>query len=303
MEDKFVKINRKELKLTNLDKIYFPEDGYTKADVIEHYLSVYKYIIPYLKDRPHSLNRHPKGINGESFYHKDMPKTIPEWIKTVQVYSESNNKNINYFVVTDKASLIYMANLGCIEINPWFSDVDKIEYPEFAAIDLDPLDIGFDKVIEAAIATKEVLDKAGAPAYLKTSGSTGLHILVPLKKKYDYDTAKEFIHIIVQYVNEMLPNTTSIERMPVKRKKRVYLDYLQNRQGQTLAAPYSLRPKKGAPVATPLKWSELKKGLEPKQFNIKTIMKRINKVGGDIMKPSLSKGIDILKCLKNLERS
>ncbi|MFO7447050.1 MAG: non-homologous end-joining DNA ligase, partial [Ignavibacteriaceae bacterium] len=281
-------------------KIYFPDDGYTKGDLIEYYDSVSKYILPYLKDRPESLNRHPNGIYEQSFFQKDMRDTAPDWADTELIYSESNDKDINYFVCNNKASLLYLVNLGCIEINPWFSRTKNLEYPDYCVIDLDPEDIGFDKVVETALVVKEVLDEAGAKSYCKTSGATGLHIYIPLKAKYNYDVSREFAHLIGKIVHKQIPGFTSLERSPSKRKKKVYLDYLQNRTGQTLASPYSARPRQGATVATPLEWNEVKKGLDPKQFTIKNTIKRLEKKG-DIFKPVLGKAINIEACIKRLE--
>jgi bifunctional non-homologous end joining protein LigD len=291
----------KMLKLTNLQKIYWPDDGYTKGDLIEYYKKVSRYIIPYLKDRPESLLRHPGGINGASFFQKDITQLNAKWLKTKNIFSESNDKDIKYLICNDEETLIYMANLGCIEINPWFSRVNNLEKPDYLVIDLDPEDIEFDKVVETALAVKEVLDKAGAECYCKTSGATGLHIFVPLGAKYDYDSSREFAHIISKLANAKVPAITSLERSPTKRKKKVYLDYLQNRKGQTLAAPYSVRPRPGAPVSTPLDWSEVKEGLNPADFNMKNIFSRL-KQKGDIFKKVLSAGIDIKKCINNLQK-
>jgi len=297
--DKLIKINGKKFELTNLEKIYWPSEKYTKGELIEYYHTISKYILPYIKNRPHSLNRYPNGIKGQSFYQKDVKGKVADWIETAEVYSESNDENINYYVCTDEASLLYMVNLGCIEINPWFSEVKKINNPDFLAIDLDPLDISFKQVIETAKAVKEVLDKAGAACFCKTSGATGIHIYIPLRAKYDFEIAKEFAHVIAEMVNNMIPKITSIERSPSKRKKKVYIDYLQNRKGQTLAAPYSVRPKPKAPVSTPLEWKELNSIESPEEFTIKTIHKRLKKKG-DLFKGVLGKGIDIEKCLRNL---
>lgn len=300
--EKEVTVNKIRLKLTNLEKIYFPDDGYTKGDVVSYYAAISKYILPYLKDRPESLNRHPNGIYAESFYQKDMRDTVPSWAKTKLIYSESNGRNIKYFVCNNQASLLYLVNLGCIEINPWFSRIQNLSFPDYAVIDLDPEEISFDKVIDAALAVKEVLDEAGVgmKSFCKTSGATGLHIYIPLNAKYSYDISEEFIRIIVNIVNSRVPTFTSIERMPAKRKKKVYLDYLQNREAQTLAAPYSIRPRPGATVATPLEWREVKKGLDPRQFTIKNTLNRL-KQKGDLFKPVLGAGINIEKCIKKLE--
>jgi len=295
-----IKIGGKKLKLTNLKKVYFPDEGYTKGDVIEYYRKVAQYILLYLKGRPESLNRHPNGIDGESFYQKDVAALPPDWVKTEMIYSEHNEKEINYLVCNDEATLVYLANLGCIEINPWFSRIEKIDNPDYLVIDLDPEDISFDKVVEAALAVKEILDIAGAKSYCKTSGATGLHIYVPLGAKYNYEVARNFAYIVAQFAYKKVPGFTSLQRSPSKRQKKVYLDYLQNRPGQTLAAPYSIRPRKGAPVSTPLKWEEVKIGLSPDQFNIKNTLERLGKTG-DIFKDVLGKGIDITKCISKLE--
>lgn len=288
-----------KLTLTNLDKIYWPDEGYTKGDLIEYYRSVSKFILPYLKDRPESLLRHPNGIHGKSFFQKNVDHMPPDWVKTELIYSDHNKENINYLICNDEATLVFMANLGCIEINPWFSHVPTLEYPDYLVIDLDPEEISFDKVVEAALKVKEVLDEAGAKSYCKTSGATGLHIYVPLKAKYNYDIAKDFAHIIARIAYKRIPEFTSLERSPKKRQGKVYLDYLQNRGGQTLAAPYSVRPKPGATVATPLLWEEVKVGLSPSQFTIKNIQKRL-KEKGDLFKPVLGAGINIEKCIKKL---
>jgi bifunctional non-homologous end joining protein LigD len=293
-------ISGKKIKVLNLDKIFWPEEGYTKGDLVEYYKKISKYILPYLKGRPESLNRHPNGIAEKSFYQKNVSQLTAEWLETTEIYSETNKKNVEYFICNDEASLIYLANLGCIEINPWFSRIGSIDNPDYAVIDLDPVEISFDEVVKTAIVTKDVLDKAKAKSFCKTSGATGLHIYIPFKAKYDYDIARNFTHLICRIINGRIPKITSLERNPDKRKGKVYLDYLQNRQGQTLAAPYSLRPRKNAPVSTPLMWDEVKAGLNPEKFNIKTIHKRLEKIG-DIFSGILVEEISIESCLRNLE--
>jgi bifunctional non-homologous end joining protein LigD len=300
-KEKVLKIEGKILKLTNLDKIYWPEEGYTKGDLINYYDKIAPYILPYLFARPESLRRSPNGISGTAFFQKDMPKTIPEWIQTKKIYSESNEGDVNYMICQDKASLIYMANLGCIEINPWNSRLTNLDYPDYIVIDLDPLDVPFEEVVEVAQAVKEILDIGKISGYCKTSGSRGLHIYIPMGARYDYDQGKEFAHLIASMTHELVPSITSLERSPAKRKNKIYLDYLQNRKGQTLAAPYCLRPKPGATVSTPLEWKEIKEGLQPSQFNIHTIFKRIEKIG-DIFQAVLLEGIDLENCLINLKK-
>ncbi len=298
---KIIKLSGNELKLTNQNKIYFPEHGYTKGDVINYYNAMHKYILPYLKDRPESLNRTPNGITNKGFYQKDAGGQAPDWVKSVKLYSESAEKDIDYIICNDKLTLLYLNNLGCIEINPWNSRLGSLEFPDYMVIDLDPSDKNtFEEVIDAALATKEVLDKAGAKAFCKTSGSTGLHIYVPMGAQYSYEQVRDFCKIIVMQVQDMMPDNTTLERSLKKRSdKKMYLDFLQNRQGQTLACAYSLRPKVGATASAPLDWKEIKSGLHPSQFDIHTLPKRVEKIG-DIFKGVRGKGVDILKCLKNL---
>lgn len=288
-----------KVKVTHLNKVFWPKEKYTKGDLIDYYRKAAKYILPYLKNRPQSLNRHPNGINGKNFFQKDVDHMPPKWIKLAKIYSESNKKNIHYLVATNEGSLIYMANLGCIEMNPWFSRVGHLDKPDYLVLDLDPLDIDFKHVVKTALIIKKILDKAGVRSYCKTSGATGLHVYVPLEAKYTYKQAKQFAHIVAILTNKKLPLITSVERMPNKRRRKVYLDFLQNRKGQTLAAPYSVRPKPAAPVATPLKWSEVKPGLDPKSFTIKTIFPRLKK-HGDLFAPVLGQGVDLKKALKKL---
>lgn len=301
-KEKEITLDKHKVKLTNQDKIYFPKDGITKGDVIDYYLSVATYILPYLKNRPLSLNRFPNGIEEQGFYQKDAGDTIPDWIKTTQVYSESNDKYIDYIYCNDKATLAYLNNLGCIDMNPWNSSLPDLEHPDYLVLDLDPSKKNtFDDVIETALQVNEVLKSIKIKGYCKTSGSTGIHVYIPMGGKYDFDQVKDFAHILMKQVNEKLPELTTLERSLQKRdNKKIYLDYLQNRTGQTLASAYSLRPKQGASVSMPLDWDELKPGLKPTDFNIDNALERI-KEKGDLFKPVLGKGIDMMKALEALQ--
>ena len=249
-----------------------------------------------MKDRPQSLNRHPNGIGAPGFYQKNMESKIPSWLSTYDYFSESDEKTIHFLVCKDEASLLYMASLGCIEMNPWHSRVQSAGQPDWCVIDLDPDNNSFDQVIEAAKTVKQVLDSIKVPAYCKTSGATGIHICIPLGARYSYDQSRMFAQLVVAQVHERLSSFTSLERTPAKRKGKIYLDYLQNRSIQTIAAPYSVRPRPGATVSTPLHWEELKKGLSPKDFTMFNILQRIKKEG-DLFAPVLKKGIDIKKAL------
>lgn len=301
-KDNEITLNRHKIKLTNQDKIYFPKDKISKGDVVDYYQSVADYILPHLKNRPLSLNRFPSGIDHSGFYQKDAGDSFPDWIKTTKVHSESTDKYIDYAICNDKATLAYLNNLGCIDFNPWNSSLPDLEHPDYLVLDLDPSKKNtFDHVIETAQQVKEILDLIKIKGYCKTSGSTGIHIYIPMGCGYDYDQVKDFALILMQQVHEKLPKITTLERSLQKRDdKKIYLDYLQNRQGQTLASVYSLRPKEGAAVSMPIEWDELKKDLKPTDFNIENALERI-KVKGDLFKPVLGKGIDMMKALELLQ--
>ncbi|MGN8056481.1 DNA ligase D [Pedobacter sp. 22163] len=290
------KIKGHELKFTNLSKIYWPEDKVSKRDMFNYYYQVADYILPYLKDRPQSLNRFPGGIHGSSFYQKDVKGKAPDWAETFP-YETSEGEKKEYLVGTDEASLLWMASLGCIEMNPWFSRVQSPDNPDYCVIDLDPDKHTFDQVVEAALETKKVLDAINVPSFCKTSGSTGMHIYIPLNAKYNYDQSQMFAKIVVNLVHDQIPEYTSLERMIAARKGKMYLDFLQNRPGATIAGPYSLRPKIGATVSMPLHWDEVKPGLKMKDFNIFNAIDRL-KVEGDLFKGVLGKGIDLVKAIE-----
>lgn len=297
------KIGKQELKLTNQNKIYFPDDVITKGDVIEYYQSISKYILPHLKDRPQSMNRFPDGIKGLSFFQKHAAEETPDWIKTQKVFSESTDKYINYIICNDKETMAYLNNLGCIELNIWTSRIQKADNPDYLVLDLDPSEKNsFEDVIETAQVVKDVLDLAGIEGYPKTSGSSGIHVYIPMNAKYSYDQVKDFGHLLMQMVHQKLPDLTTLERSLQKRdKNKIYLDYLQNRRGQTLASVYSLRPKNGATVSMPLKWKEVKSGLKPTDFTIHNSLDRLKKAG-DLFKSVLGRGIDMLKAIRKLEK-
>ena len=299
--DKIFLFGKIKVKATNINKIYFPDEGITKGDVINYYQQMADYILPYIKGRPQSLLRNPNGIKAKGFFHKDAGGGTPSFVKTKKLFSESTNKDINYIICDNKPTLAYLNNMGSIEINPWHSTIEALDNPDYLMIDIDPSNENtFEQVIEAANVVKEILDRAGAAAYCKTSGATGLHVYVPVAKKYTYEQVKDFAWLICMLANEQIPSFTTLERNLQKRgHKHIYMDYLQNRRGQTIACAYSLRPKPGATVSTPLLWKEVKPGLTPQNFNINNIMKRVIKMG-DIFTPILGKGIDLNKCLKKL---
>jgi bifunctional non-homologous end joining protein LigD len=291
-----------ELSFTHTDKVYFPNDGYTKGDLLAYYASMADVILPYVKDRPMVLNRHPNGINKPSFFQKDSATgNLPDFVRTTVVHSESTDADINYIVCDNKETLLYIANLGTIELNPWNSRIPKLDKPDYYVIDLDPGDNTFEQVIEVAKVVHEILDMSCEKSYVKTSGKTGIHIYVPLKAKYHYDQVRQFSELVVRLVHQRMPDITSLERSPAKRKDKIYLDYLQNRVGQTLASPYSVRPVDGACVSAPLEWKEVRKGLRPDKFTIKTIGKRL-KEKGDLWEGILEDSVNLTEALKCLEK-
>jgi bifunctional non-homologous end joining protein LigD len=295
--------SKRRVSFTNLEKVYWPEEGITKGDLIAYYREIAQVILPYLRDRPESMHRHPNGITAKSFFQKDVShQPPPEWVETASIESHHGPKEkITYLLCQNKETLLYLANLGCIEINPWLSRVGSLEEPDYLVIDLDPEQIAFDRVVEAALATRKVLDQAGAACFCKTSGKTGLHVYVSLTGKRDYDLVRQFAELISNLVCRAVPAFTSVARNPAARQQRVYVDFLQNRRGQTLAAPYSVRPSPGATVSAPLKWTEVRKGLDPTRFTMRTMPGRIAR-WGDLWKPVLGPGVDLTDCIARLER-
>jgi bifunctional non-homologous end joining protein LigD len=299
--DRVYEFGKNKVTVTNVNKIYFPKEKITKGDVVDYYVSMADYILPYLKGRPESLLRNPNGIDGQSFFQKDAADNAPDFVKNAIVHSESNDKEINYIVCDNLATLVYLNNLGCIEMNPWHSTVKALDKPDYLMIDIDPSEKNtFEQVIETALVVKNVLDKAGAVSYCKTSGASGMHIYVPTGKKYTFEQVKDFAYLICMLASEELKAFTTLERNLKKRgNKHIYMDYLQNRPGQTIASVYSVRPKPGATVSMPLLWEEVKSGLSPKEFTIGNTLDRVNRLG-DIFKGVLGKGIDLSKCLRKL---
>jgi bifunctional non-homologous end joining protein LigD len=288
---------------THLEKILWPDDGYAKRDLIEYYKAVAPALVPHLRDRPESMNRHPDGIARPGFFQKDLSGYYPRWIQTTRLYTNHSKRTINFLLCNDERTLLYMANLGCIELNPWLSRVPNLDQPDFCVIDLDPADgMKFSVVTKVALAVKDVLDEAEAPAFCKTSGSSGIHIYVPTDGKVDYDSSRAFAIAVCDRVQQRLPDLTTLERSPAKRRGRLYLDCFQNARGQTLASVYCVRPRPGATVSAPLRWSEVGPRLDPCKFTIKTLPKRLEKTG-ELWADLLTTRADLPRCLGRLEKS
>lgn len=296
---KYTAMRHSRVAFTNLHTVFWPQQGYTKGELVAYYEQVSQLILPYLENRPESLNRHPKGIEEPGFFQKDIDKP-PEWVETATIHSESGDKEIRWLVCNTTDTLLYMINLGCIEINPWLSRLQHLDRPDFCVLDLDAKTSPFDAVVRVANEAKKLLDELKVPSYPKTSGKTGMHICIPLAAKYSYEQSRQFAELISRMINSRLPGLTSLERDPSKRRNKIYLDFLQNRRGQTIAAPYCVRPIPQATVSTPLSWEEVDKTLLPSRFTMKTALERFNSVG-DLWRPVIGEGIDMISVLDRLQ--
>lgn len=299
--DRRVKIGKDIVQVTSLDRVYFPKEKYTKFDLLKYYWQVSKYIIPYLKDRPLILRRFPAGINGQQFYQHNLEEA-PEHMDTFPI-REKDGKMIHYALVKDAGDLIYLANIGTIAQNPFMSRIKSLTKPDYFVFDLDPGDkASFKDVIDIALIVKDILDDLGLKAYPKTSGSSGIHIVVPIKNAYGYDEVVDFAKGVARLVVNETPRTATIERFTKNRKpQQIYVDYLQNLQGKSVAAAYSVREKPGATVSTPVTWTEMKKGIKISDFTLKNVPARA-KAEGDIMKESLTKKQTLATARKKLDR-
>jgi bifunctional non-homologous end joining protein LigD len=293
-------VDGQSLKFTNLDKVYFPEDGYTKRDLLNYYNAVAPLLLPHLKDRPLSLKRYPNGIHGEFFFQKNTPENYPKWLKT-ETIGEAGKK-IRYLLADNRASLLYLTNLGCIDQNPAMSRVGSLENPDFILIDLDPVECPFTKIVEAALLVKAKLEGIGLTGYPKTTGGDGLHIYVPIKPHYTFDQARSFAEVIARLLAGERPDLFTTPRSVEKRQKdRVYFDYMQLADFKTISAPYVVRAHVGAPVATPLSWDEVRPGTEPGQFTLANAMDRFSRVG-DLFAGVLKKPQDLEAAFGRLEK-
>lgn len=262
-----------KVEFTNLDKILYPELKITKGQIIEYYIKIAPKMLDILVNRPIVLTRFPNGISKEGFYEKDAPQGTPTWVKTFRKYSETAQREINYIVCNDLDTLIWLANLAALEIHMTLSQADPFEHPDLIVFDLDPKPpTGYDEAAEVAALLKEKLDLLGLKSYVKTSGKKGLHVLFPLIKSYTFRQTRDF----VQRIGESLKKETDMivtERSKTDTSGKVYIDYVQNSHGRTMICPYSLRATPQATVSMPLRWDEVKKGLNPEKFNLFSVAK------------------------------
>ena len=287
--------------VTNPEKVFWPNDGYTKGDLVEYYRAISKWMLPYLKDRPVMLTRWPDGIEGKMFYQKDAPAFAPPWIRTEKVYSEDSQREISYFILDSEEALAYVANLASITIHMWSSRIPHLERPDWLLFDIDPKGSTTMNAVEVAREVANVLREVGLEPCLKTSGQMGLHVVVGLAPKYTYEQAKMFSELVSQVVVNRIPKIATINRNPNTRKGRVYIDYLQLGHGKTIAATFSVRPVPRAPVSAPMTWKELKPSLDPTIYNIKTMPARMSRLKRDPFLDAIEKHATLENALPHLE--
>ncbi len=285
---------------SNLQKLFWKDEGYTKGDLIDYYRQIAPWILPYLKGRCLVLTRYPDGIDGKSFYQKDAPGYAREFVRTVTVWSEDSQRELNYFVVDDEASLLYIANMAAIPLHIWGSRVASLETPDWCILDLDPKGAPFTDVVTVALACKTLCDEIGLPSFIKTSGSSGLHVLIPMGRQCTYEQTRSLGGLLARAIVADLPEITTVVRQIRKRDGKVYVDYMQNGHGQLLAAPFSVRPVRGALVSTPLAWKEVTPRLSMADYDIRTVPARMKKLKADSLAPVLDLKPDLPGALEAL---
>jgi bifunctional non-homologous end joining protein LigD len=290
----------KKVPFSNLTKVFWPDEGYTKGDLIEYYRAISPWLLPYLEDRLLVLTRYPDGIKGKSFFQKDAPSFAPGWVRLERVWSETAQREIDYFVAGDVESLLYIANLGTIPLHVWGSRVKDLAHPDWCILDLDPKGAPFVHVVRVARAIHELAEEIALPAYVKTSGSTGLHVLVPLGRLCTFDQCRQLGELLARVVAGRLPEIATTIRLPDDRGGRVYIDFLQNGHGKLLAAPFTARPVPGALCSAPLRWDEVDETLDLRRFTIKTLPERMSVFGHDPLAPVLSERPDLVTALARL---
>lgn len=290
----------KRVVFSNLTKVFWPGEKYTKGDLIEYYREIAPWLLPYLRDRPLVLTRFPDGIDGKSFYQKDAPDFAPEWMRLVPIWSNDTQRFIKYFVCDDVESLLYIANSGTIPLHIWASRVGSLEQPDWCVIDLDPKEAPFADVITVARALHRLCDQIGLHTYVKTTGKTGLHVLIPLGQQCTYEQSRTLGELLARLVIKETGDIATITRTITKRGDKVYLDYLQNRHGQLIVSPFSVRPLPGAPVSMPLRWDEVAEGLDPRDFTIKNALARVQRLAVDPVRPVIDEKPDLGVALQRL---
>jgi len=278
----------KSVALTNLNKIFFPKLGITKGDLLQYYADIAPYLLPHVKDRAMVMKRYPNGATGEFFFMKETPKPHPAWLETVAI-EHSSGKVVHFPVIDDLASLLWLINLGCIDLNQWYARIDAVDRPDYLVFDLDPGSATFERVCDVALLLHDGLTSLKMPSYAKTTGSKGIHVYVPIVRgplqSEVHEVAKEFALALVRHDPNVM---TAVYRKESRPRASVLVDYNQNRWGATLASVYSVRPTESASVSAPVTWEEIEKGVEIDDFRIDNMLARLKKVG-DLWKPLLAK--------------
>jgi bifunctional non-homologous end joining protein LigD len=294
LAEAMVTVDGHRLKFTNLKKVFYPREGYTKRDLLNYYDAVAPLLVPHLKDRPLSLKRYPNGIEADFFFQKEVAESFPKWLRT------GDADGVRYVIGDDRATLLFLVNLGCIDHNPWMSRIGSLEHPDYLLIDLDPNECGYAKIVEAALVVRAKLEKAQLESFPKTTGGDGMHLFVPLAPEYTYEQVRSFAELLSVMVASERPDLFTTPRAVSKREKgKVYFDWQQIAEGKTISAPYVVRAYAGAPVATPLKWEEVTPRLSPEQFHIGNVLGRFDRVG-DLFAGVLDRPQSLEKSLERL---
>jgi bifunctional non-homologous end joining protein LigD len=293
-------LSERKVAFSHLDKVFWPDEGYTKGDLIDFYRTISPWLLEYLRDRPVVLTRYPDGIKGKSFFQKDAPGFVPGWVHTERMWSEHAKREIDYFICDDLSTLLYLANLGTIPLHVWSSRISSLAKPDWCILDLDPKDAPFAHVIQVAHAVRDLCEEMGLPCFPKTSGSSGLHVLLPLGRQCTYEQSRSLAELMARVVCQRLPEIATTVRAVGSREGRVYIDYIQNGHGRLLAAPYSLRPVPGAKVSTPLEWKEVNERLDPALFTIRSVPERLARLPSDPLRAVLDLTPDLPAALARL---
>ncbi|MDA1075415.1 MAG: non-homologous end-joining DNA ligase, partial [Proteobacteria bacterium] len=291
-----------EVKVTHRDKVFYPEKDLTKGDLVDYYEKIAPWMLPYLADRPIVLTRFPDGIHGKSFYQRDAPDFVPDWIRREVLFSDGAEREVNYFIVDNTAALKYLANMGTIPIHTWHARITDLAHPDWCVLDLDPKGAPFKDVITLANAIGELADELDLPAYPKTSGASGLHVLLPLARTLTHDQARTFAELLARVIVDRYPWIATIARAIKARQGKVYIDYLQNGHGRLLVAPFSARAEPAASVSMPLKWSEVNARVNNPRFHLKNAVARMKRQFPEHTAPILADQPDLASALTQLTR-
>jgi bifunctional non-homologous end joining protein LigD len=295
-----INAGERRVDVSHRDKVFYPELALTKGDLVDYYDAISPWMLPYLQDRPLVLTRFPDGIHGKSFYQRDAPEFVPEWIRREVLWSEGAEREVHYFIVDDAASLRYLINLGTIPIHTWHSRVADLGHPDWCVLDLDPKDAPFASVIAVARAIRDLALELELPAYLKTSGASGLHVLIPMAGQLTHDLSRTFAHLLARIIVDRCPDIATIARVVRRREQKVYIDYLQNGHGRLLVAPFSARAEPSAGVSMPLRWDELTSRLRNEKFNIKNAVRRMTTQKDNPWSSFMGNRVDLARVLNQL---